>query len=78
MLWQRVRAAAHELQQNRYNRSKQKTAKAVQSRKLGFMFKKLKPFTPPPVAMKDSSGRMTCNPTEILACVVNAWSPIYH
>eukprot|EP00973_Karenia_brevis_P089011 12344765-Karenia_brevis.AAC.1 len=55
MLWQRVHAAAHELQQNRYNRSKQKTAKAVKSRKLGFMFKKLKPFAPSPVAMKDSS-----------------------
>eukprot|EP00973_Karenia_brevis_P034082 4701726-Karenia_brevis.AAC.1 len=28
--------------------------------------------------MKDGSGRMTCNPNEILACVVDAWSPIYH
>eukprot|EP00973_Karenia_brevis_P042366 5864150-Karenia_brevis.AAC.1 len=55
MLWQRGHAAAHELQQNRYNRSKQKAAKAVQNGKLGSMFKKLKPFSPPPVAMKDSS-----------------------
>eukprot|EP00973_Karenia_brevis_P027835 3835013-Karenia_brevis.AAC.1 len=42
------------------------------------MFKKLKPFSPPPVSMKNSSGRVTCNPKEILACVVDAWSPIYH
>eukprot|EP00973_Karenia_brevis_P093564 12417932-Karenia_brevis.AAC.1 len=33
---------------------------------------------PPPVAMRNSRGDLTCNPWEILACVVDAWSPIYH
>eukprot|EP00973_Karenia_brevis_P006865 931697-Karenia_brevis.AAC.1 len=42
------------------------------------MFKKLKPFMPPPVAMRNSRGDLTSNPRENLACVVEAWSPIYH
>eukprot|EP00973_Karenia_brevis_P035231 4860050-Karenia_brevis.AAC.1 len=67
MIWQRVHAAAYDLQKSRYKRSKQKISDAVQSRKLGCMFKKLKPFSPSPISMKDSSGRSTCNPKEILA-----------
>eukprot|EP00973_Karenia_brevis_P063698 8854267-Karenia_brevis.AAC.1 len=62
----------------RYSKSKQKLAKATHDKKLGYMFRKLKPFTPPPVAMRDGNGKLTCNPKEILACVVDAWSPIYH